>query len=73
MVTPERPLATAPVIGEFDVQLLADGRISIAYAPSRIGFETVLEAVRNAGFGIRDLSTEEADLEDIFLALTSGK
>jgi len=29
--------------------------------------------VREAGLTIRDLSTEEADLEDIFLQLTSSK
>ena len=30
----------------------------------------VLEAARNAGLGIIDLTTEESDLEDIFLQLT---
>ena len=30
----------------------------------------VLAAVRDAGFTILDLTTEESDLEDIFLALT---
>jgi len=73
VVTPETPLSTAPSISEFDVQMMEDGRVSIAYAPSRVGFETVLEAVREAGFGIRDLSTEEANLEDIFLSLTSDR
>jgi len=73
MVTPEQPLTHAPAIGGYEVQLMEDGRVSIAYAPSRVGFETVLEAVRGAGLGIRDLSTEEADLEDIFLALTAAK
>ena len=33
-------------------------------------FEDVLTAVRAAGIGIKDLATEEADLEDVFLALT---
>jgi ABC-2 type transport system ATP-binding protein len=30
----------------------------------------VLAAVQGAGFGIVDVSTREADLEDVFLSLT---
>ena len=33
----------------------------------------VLEAVRAAGISIRDVKTEEADLEDVFLALTKSR
>jgi len=32
----------------------------------------VLSAARDAGIHIRDLRTEEPDLEDVFLALTYG-
>ena len=48
-------------------------RLSIRYRPSRAGIEEILAAVRRAGLSIADLTTEEGDLEDIFLALTAGK
>ena len=37
-----------------------------------MSFEAVLAAIRGADVQIRDLSTEEPDLEDVFLALTYG-
>ena len=37
---------------------------------SRIHVGEILDAVRSAGLAIADLSTEETDLEDIFLQLT---
>jgi ABC-2 type transport system ATP-binding protein len=32
----------------------------------------VLAAVQDLGLGIIDVTTKEADLEDVFLSLTSG-
>jgi ABC-2 type transport system ATP-binding protein len=34
--------------------------------------EELLDRVRRAGIAIRDLSIEEPDLEDVFVAMTSG-
>ena len=48
-------------------------RLSIRYQPSNTAIEQILAAVRRAGLSIADLSTEEGDLEDIFLALTAGR
>jgi ABC-2 type transport system ATP-binding protein len=42
----------------------------IRYKPSATSVTDLLGAVTSAGFTIVDLSTEEADLEDIFLQLT---
>ena len=65
-------LAELPVaLSAFDCQLRPPRRLSIHYQPSRTGIEEILAAVRQAGLGIADLTTEEGDLEDIFLALTS--
>jgi ABC-2 type transport system ATP-binding protein len=44
----------------------------VRYQPSRTPIGAVLAAVADAGLAIVDLSTEEADLEDIFLQLTRG-
>ena len=35
--------------------------------------EQVLAAVRAAGVTIRDIATEDPDLEDVFLAMTYGR
>ena len=43
-----------------------------SYPPSRTHSGEILAAVRDAGLGIVDVSTREAELEDIFVSLTSG-
>lgn len=45
-------------------------RLRFTYRPSRTPVGILLAALRTAGFGIVDLSTEETDLEDVFLRLT---
>ncbi|MFC3613297.1 ABC transporter ATP-binding protein [Lutimaribacter marinistellae] len=50
-----------------------DGALVLQYRSSETTAEAVLEAVRAAGIRIRDVKTEEADLEDVFLALTSSR
>jgi ABC-2 type transport system ATP-binding protein len=70
IITPKTPLATAPALNGFEGRLKPDGRLVIAFKADTAGIEDVLTAVRDAGIGIKDLSTEEADLEDVFLALT---
>ncbi|SMX45526.1 ABC transporter ATP-binding protein [Actibacterium lipolyticum] len=50
-----------------------DGAYAFTYRRNEISTGAVLEAVRNAGIRIRDVATEEPDLEDVFVALTSSK
>ena len=70
IITPKTPLTAVPALNGFDGKLKPDGRIVITFKADTAGIEDVLNAVRQAGIGIKDLSTEEADLEDAFLALT---
>lgn len=42
------------------------------YAPRDVQAGEILTLVQNAGYGIADLSTREADLEDVFLKLTQS-
>jgi ABC-2 type transport system ATP-binding protein len=73
VVTPQEPLDTAPRLSGFDSKLRPDGRLAVSFKSGAGGeVEAVLAAVRAAGVGIKDLSTEEPDLEDVFLALTYG-
>ena len=67
------PAAVPAELAAFAPHIRADGRLALHYAPSAVPAAAILEAVRAAGLGIRDLSTEEADLEDIFLRLTAAK
>jgi ABC-2 type transport system ATP-binding protein len=48
------------------------GRLVFRYRPSQTQIAGLLEAVRNAGLTIVDLSTEESDLEDLFLELVGS-
>ncbi|MBW3616818.1 MAG: ABC transporter ATP-binding protein [Proteobacteria bacterium] len=70
VIAPQEPLAAAPIINGFDARLRSDGRLAVTYKTGQASVEQVLAAARTAGVGIRDLSTEEPDLEDVFLALT---
>jgi len=58
----------------FDALVLPDGAgFEFRYRPSRTDIGEVLAAVQATGYSIADLSTEEADLEDIFLQLTAPR
>jgi len=48
-------------------------RLVLRYQPSRTQIAEVLAAVQSAGLTIVDLTTEQSDLEDVFLKLTRGQ
>ena len=50
----------------------ADGSLAFCYPHSKIPAQAVLDAVRLAGLGIRDVRSEETGLEDVFVALTKA-
>ncbi|TNE39566.1 MAG: ABC transporter ATP-binding protein [Alphaproteobacteria bacterium] len=71
LITPREPLAEVPeALTALNAEITADGKLSIGYQPSGSMVDELLDAVRGAGISIADLSTDEADLEDIFLQLT---
>jgi ABC-2 type transport system ATP-binding protein len=72
VITPQSPLGAVPALQGFDAKLRADGRLAITYKTEESSVEAVLVAVRQAGVAIKDLATEDPDLEDVFLALTYG-
>ena len=73
MVMPVDALASAPDLGVFSGELKEDGRLAIPYQPSRAQVGEILERLAAAGVGVKDLSTVESDLEDVFLELTYRK
>ena len=70
VVTPVEPLLSVPNLGAFEGKLRADGALAVDFKTSEAGVEAVLNAVRAAGVHIKDLSTKDPDLEDVFMSLT---
>ena len=70
-VTVDRDLA-APVAAPCfqKVELKGPRTLAIVYDKGRVNAGEVIDAVQRAGLGIVDVSTREADLEDVFLSLT---
>lgn len=52
------------------MEKLDERRLSVAYRPSQAAVELLLRLVQMNGLSIVDLTTEETNLEDIFLQLT---
>ena len=72
LITPTAPVE-APQMPEGITVTPREDRLAFTYDQTRHSAEEVLDALRGAGISIRDISTEEADLEDVFLALTSSR
>jgi ABC-2 type transport system ATP-binding protein len=51
---------------------LSERVVEITYNKDRMNAGDVLAAVQGLGLNIVDVTTKEADLEDVFLRLTSG-
>jgi ABC-2 type transport system ATP-binding protein len=62
--------ALPPALAALGFTLLAPDRLCLRYAPSRTQLGELLAAVAAQGLAIRDISSQETDLEDIFLQLT---
>jgi ABC-2 type transport system ATP-binding protein len=70
-VTVDRDIASAPDNACFQkVELKGERVLVITYRKDQANAGEVLGAVQAAGLGIVDVSTREADLEDVFLNLT---
>ncbi|AZS22998.1 MULTISPECIES: ABC transporter ATP-binding protein [unclassified Caulobacter] len=72
VVTPENPVSVAPALQGFDTKLRSGGGFSVSYRTGQSSVEQVLAAVRASGVQIKDIATEDPDLEDVFVALTYG-
>jgi ABC-2 type transport system ATP-binding protein len=69
----DRPLTAVPAsLAGFAAALTAPHRLVFRYKPSRTKVSEILAGLQAAHLTVNDLSTEEADLEDIFLRLTGA-
>ena len=71
VIDPVEPLTAVPAeLAEYDAEIREDGALAITYRYGEQSVAEMIEKFRASGARIDDLRTEEADLEDVFLALT---
>jgi ABC-2 type transport system ATP-binding protein len=68
----DKVAAIPPVLADLEPAVRKDGALAITYRTGETSIEQLLTRIRQAGVAINDLATEEPDLEDVFVALTSG-
>jgi ABC-2 type transport system ATP-binding protein len=73
VILPETPPAALPQAEGIIVDTREDGALALTYRSSETSAEDVLSCVHAAGIRIRDVRTEQADLEDVFLSLPSSR
>ena len=72
-ITLAQPITATPEsLGALGFSLLTPGKLTLRYAPSRTQLGELLAAIVGQGLAITDISSQETDLEDIFLQLTRG-
>ena len=72
VLTLDRPIDAAPQHSAFVKSVVSGEReLRVTYNKDRTNAGEVLALVQALGFGIVDVSTDEADLEDVFVKLTS--
>jgi ABC-2 type transport system ATP-binding protein len=71
IITLSAPIKTIPAeLSRFNVEQRDPLHIAIRYAPSQVAGGHILAALGTAGLSVSEVSTREAELEDIFLHLT---
>ena len=55
---------------DLNIKVTATGGLAITYRSNQIRVMDLLNRLREKGVGIEDISTTEADLEDVFVAMT---
>ena len=74
VLTLDRDVSEAPSHAAFEKsELIGDRMVEITYNKDRMNAGEVLTAMQGLGLGIIDVTTKEADLEDVFLRLTSAQ
>lgn len=73
VITPAQPAPLPALPSGISGQQLPDGRLSFTYSASTTSADHILAILRDAGITITDIATQQADLEDVFLALTSSE
>ncbi|MGE3714355.1 MAG: ATP-binding cassette domain-containing protein, partial [Alphaproteobacteria bacterium] len=71
VITPLQVLSEVPEqLKQLSATINDEGKLAIHYKPSKDSVQDILDATRNAGIAVQDVTTCEADLADIFIHLT---
>jgi len=71
-ITPKEALSAVPeTLSDLEASISDDGVLNITFRSAETGIGRLLERVREAGIGVADLSTEQPNLEDVFVAMTT--
>jgi len=74
LITPTSSVHTLPKkLEKLNARLTDDGQIAIDYRSGTDSISQLLNQFKSAGLSIQDLSTQEPDLEDVFMSLTYGR
>ena len=69
----DRDLTAVPAgLAELRAEIKDPRHLVVRYRPSHASVGGILEGIRATGANVVDITTEEADLEDVFLRLTRG-
>jgi ABC-2 type transport system ATP-binding protein len=67
----DRAVTSVPkALAEFSAEKQGRRSIKCYYSPAENAVGKMIEIIQKAGYGISDISTDESDLEDVFLQLT---
>ena len=72
MIVPDEKISSVPDLNGLDTELRDDGALYITYKPSSTRVADILSGISSAGISVKDISTVEADLEDVFMQMTYG-
>jgi ABC-2 type transport system ATP-binding protein len=70
VIQPDAEIGPLPKVEGIGVTTREDGSLAVTYRARQTSAEDVLSLLRDNGVRIRDVRTEQADLEDVFLSLT---
>ena len=70
VITPESDPVTLPQGPGITAERREGGLIALSYRARETSAEQVLQLIHTQGIRLRDVRTEQADLEDVFLELT---
>lgn len=73
VITPADDCALPELPAGITGQKHDDGTLAFSYHSAQTPADTVLDILRNAGIKIKDVKTQESDLEDVFLSLTTAE
>ncbi|WP_439155384.1 ABC transporter ATP-binding protein [Yoonia sp.] len=73
VITPEKPAALPDLPENITGQKRDDGTLAFTYQSGSTPADAILSIVRDAGITIKDVTTRQSDLEDVFLSLTSSR